>query len=204
MSQVTTSPLSKLYRFALVVFAFGVIFWIGGSLIRALIANEFYIPGTVEYDTSLTLDEEFQLFNLVSSSSIVVLVAYGLVLLSSIYLIAKFPGKRKENGWLILSAILFYLFVPVELFTAYLDIEYLLLWDRAMSEFAKLDVLSILSYNTQLKELLSHRVSALSGVPIIAMLCYYTAIGVLVWQPMKKKPDQSSTPAGPEHQTTEQ
>lgn len=187
MKADTTPTMSNWYKFWLVLLAFGTIFWLGGSLVRALIANEFYIPGTVEYDTSLGLDEEFLIFSLIGSSTIVVLIGYVLVLIAGTVALGMFPGRRKDHGWLIMAAILFYLYLPVEVFTGYLDIKYLALWDTALGRFNDLDVQTIVAYKTELKEILSHRVSALSGVPIIAMLCYYTAVVLVVWQPMKRR-----------------
>jgi hypothetical protein len=186
MNSPDHKKLTRLYRFCLVMLTLGVIFWLGGSFVRAIIAHEFYIPGTVEYDTSLTLDEEFMLFSLIGSATLTVLISYAVVLTFAISAFVGFPYRRKDHGWLIMASVLFFLFVPVEIFTAYLDLKYLVLWDTSLEKFSALDVESILRYKTDMKELLSHRVSALSGVPIIAMLCYYTAVVMVIWQPMKR------------------
>jgi hypothetical protein len=39
---------------------------------------------------------------------------------------------------------------------------------------------------TDFRILFIHRLAALAGVPMIALLSYYTIIGLVAWQPMKK------------------
>jgi hypothetical protein len=41
--------------------------------------------------------------------------------------------------------------------------------------------------NTVFRELFLARLGALSGVPLIATLCYYTIIVLVVFQPMKRR-----------------
>jgi hypothetical protein len=93
--------------------------------------------------------------------------------------LATSPFKLKEHGWLLMSAILLYLFVPMEIFTFYLDAK--MIYHEFMTT----------ADNTVFRELFSARVAALSGAPIIAMLCYYTIICLSVFQPFKKVHPQS-------------
>ena len=93
----------------------------------------------------------------------------GIVYLRSTHILLK------ENGWLMMSALLFYLFPPVEAHTMYFDGKMfsLELWGSAETPM--------------FRELFIKRIAALKGLPIIALLCYYTIIGLTIWQPMKKK-----------------
>ena len=74
-----------------------------------------------------------------------------------------------------MSAILFFMFSPVEFYTMYLD--------------GKMAILELFSHPAleELQRLFIHRLAALAGVPMIALLSYYTIIGLAIWQPMKKK-----------------
>ena len=77
-----------------------------------------------------------------------------------------------------MSALLFCLFTPVEVYTLILDLK---MWyldfhgSNDLVEFRKLFV---------------HRLAALAGVPIIALLCYYTIIVLSVVRPMTNPPPQ--------------
>jgi hypothetical protein len=48
-------------------------------------------------------------------------------------------------------------------------------------------VINWFSVRTEAQSLLKGRLAALSGVPVIALLCYYTCVALAVWQPMKRK-----------------
>jgi hypothetical protein len=74
-----------------------------------------------------------------------------------------------------MSAILFYLFVPVEAFTMYLDGKMIY-----QEFFTMVD-------NEVFRELFVRRMGALKGAPVVALLCYYTIIGLVVFQPFRKK-----------------
>jgi uncharacterized membrane protein len=39
---------------------------------------------------------------------------------------------------------------------------------------------------TEFRILFIHRLAALAGVPMIALLSYYTIVGLAIWQPLKK------------------
>jgi hypothetical protein len=73
-----------------------------------------------------------------------------------------------------IAAILFYAFVPVEVYTSVLDVRMWLL-DAAGSN----DLV-------EFRKLFIHRLAALSGVPMIALLSYYTAIALLIIRPFRR------------------
>ena len=105
--------------------------------------------------------------------------SYVIALVGSIVFLVTCPFKLKEHGWLMISAILFYLFVPVEAFTMYLD------WRMIYNEFFTT------ADNQIFRELFVARIGALAGTPLIATLCYYTMIALAVFQPLKKRLPQS-------------
>jgi hypothetical protein len=111
---------------------------------------------------------------LLSLASLSVIGCYIIALVSSIVFLVTCPFKLKEHGWLMISAILFYLFVPVEAFTMYLDVRMI------YSEFFTT------ADNQVFRELFVARIGALAGTPYIATLCYYTIIALAVFQPLKK------------------
>ncbi len=109
------------WRIALFVLVVSAIFWLGGTNARAFIGNDMLKPGTVEFEEYLSPDSEREVFRLISVSSVVIIVSYLATLASSILFLATCPYRLKEHGWPLMSAILFYVFVPVEIYTMVLD-----------------------------------------------------------------------------------
>ncbi len=171
---------SLAWRISLFIFVVASIFWLGAVNIRAIIGNDMLKIGTLEFEEYLASEAEREIFRLLSFTSLVVIISYIVALISSIVFLATSPLRMKEHGWLLISAILFYLLVPVELFTMYLDGEMIY-----QEFFTTAD-------NNVFRELFIARVGALAGAPFIATLCYYTIVGLAIFQPLKKKQPQSA------------
>jgi hypothetical protein len=162
-------------QFFLFLIILATVFWLGGVNIRAIIGNEFFEKGTIVLRSDLSADFEKALILIYANSTIVTLSAYIVVLISVIgYLFSTRPNL-KEKGWMMISVTLFFIFLPVEIYTGYLDLKYILLYFFYSGE------------GYQFRELLVKRVTALGGLSAIAIFCYYTIIGVLVWKPFNKK-----------------
>jgi hypothetical protein len=166
---------SKSNKIALMLLIFGAIFWLGAINIRALIGNELLNYDQFNFRTSIPPDRENTLFQLLSNSSIVIISSYFVVLVSVIWFLKTTNLKLKENGWLIMSCILFFMFVPVEVYTYYLDIKFALLFRTNPPN------------HDELLRIFGKRLGALSGIPVIALFCYYTIIGLAVFRPLSKK-----------------
>ncbi|MDH7514479.1 MAG: hypothetical protein QHI48_01200 [Bacteroidota bacterium] len=152
---------------------------------RAIIANEFFIPGTLEFHPEITMDQECTLFQLLYATSILVLICYLVVLVSAVMTLRTLPLRVKENGWLLMAALLFFLFLPVEAFTGYLDVKFILLWRKTLTAIQAQGLQVYAEFSGAMRETLSHRIGALGGLPVIATLCYFTAIAVIVFKPLR-------------------
>jgi hypothetical protein len=168
-------PHPVLWRAALMVLVASSIAWLGAINVRAIIGGDLLKIGTMEFDSYLPPDAEREIFRLLSVVSLVVIGGYLLTFSASIVFLAASPLRLKEQGWLLLSAILFYLFVPVEVFTMILDAR------MVYHEFFTT------ATNTTFRELFVARVAALAGAPAVATLCYYTIIGLAIFRPMVRK-----------------
>lgn len=177
---IAASQYPNTWRVALFVLIAAAVVWLGGVNIRALIGNDMLKIGTLEFEEYLPPEAEREIFRLLSISSVVVILSYCIVLLSSIVFLISSPFRLKEHGWLMMSAILFYLFVPVECFTMYLDGKMIY-----REFFTTAD-------NQVFRELFIARVGALAGAPMIALMSYYTIIGLAVFQPFRKQVPQIS------------
>ena len=172
MTHIQESRSSKI---ALTLLVISAIFWLGGINIRTLIGNELLDYDQFDFRTSLPPDRENTLFQMISNASLVVVIGYVIVLISAIWFIATTKLKMKENGWLLMSAILFFMFVPVEIYTNYLDVRFMILYHQGPPN------------HDELLKLFGERIGAFRGVPVIAMLCYYTIIPIAVFRPLRKQ-----------------
>jgi hypothetical protein len=177
MADLTTIAQDRhpvLWRVALFVMIVTGILWLGAVNVRVLIGGDMLKTGTLEFDEYIPPDAEREIFRLLSLTSIIVIIGYVITLISSVIFLLFSPFRFKDHGWLLMSAILFYLFVPVEIFTLTLDAR------MAYNEFfTTID-------NTVFRELFIARVGALAGAPLIALLCYYTIIGLAIFRPFTK------------------
>jgi hypothetical protein len=168
-------------KIALTLLIAAAIFWLGGINIRALVGNELLNYDQFNFKTSIPPDREFTLFQMIAYSSLVVVISYFVVLVSAVWFMITTELKIRQNGWLLMSAILFFMFVPVEIYTYYLDIRFMLLFYSNPPN------------HDELLRLFGLRLGGLSGVPVIALFCYYTIIVLAVFKPLKKsreKPDE--------------
>ncbi len=162
-------------RVSLLFLIAGAIVWLGAVNIRAIIGYELLQPRALEFLPNLDKEFEREIFHLISYSSLLIIGGYAVAFLSAVVFMATTSLKVKKHGWLLMSAILFFMFSPVEFYTLYLDGRMAFL-----ELFTNPDLM-------ELRQLFVHRVGALAGVPLIALLCYYTIIGLAVWKPLTKE-----------------
>jgi hypothetical protein len=169
---------SRSNKIALTLLIIAAIFWLGGINIRTLIGNELLDYDQFEFKTSIPPDRENTLFQMISNASLVIIISYAVVLISAIWFMATTKLKIKENGWLLMSAIMFFMFVPVEIYTYILDVKFMLLFQAGPPD------------HDEILKIFGERIGALSGVPVIAVLCYYTIIPIVIFQPLRKVPGE--------------
>ncbi len=150
------------------------VIWLGAINVRALIGNDLLNYDEFSFRTSIPPDEENWIFRMLSHSSLLIIGAYVCTLVFSIIFLNKAKINLKENPWVLMCIILFYVFVPVELYTSYLDIKFYIMY------------LNNPPVHDGLLKIFGERIGFLKGVPWIALLSYYTIIVISVLQPMKK------------------
>jgi hypothetical protein len=168
------------WRLALAALLFSGIFWLGASTTRAIIGNHLLRPGTIELDQYLAPEAQREIFRLLSVSSIIVIAGYAGTFLSGMAFLWLSPFRLREHGWLMISAILFYAFAPVEVYTLLLDGR--MIYEEFFTT----------SDNAVFQALFLKRVTALNGAPVIAMFCYLTIIGLAAFQPFRRTLPESS------------
>jgi hypothetical protein len=161
-------------KFAILIIIIGAIVWLGAVNIRSIIASELFGVDMLSWNDSVSPEQLNTYFYIIAASSILTLIGYICVLKFTIIYTYFTDLKLKQNGWLMASLILFFIFVPVEVYTGIYDFKFVYNYF-----FASADIF-------YLKAILIKRVTALSGLPLIAMFCYYTIIGLCIWKPFKK------------------
>ena len=156
----------------------GAVFWLGGINVRTLIGNELLNYDQFDFRTGIPPDRENTLFQMLSNSSILITISYAIVLFSAVWFAATTKLRIKDNGWLLMSALLFFIFVPVEIYTYYLDMKFVILFYSNPPN------------HDELLRIFGKRLGALGGLPVIAVLCYYTIIPLVIFKPLRRKTDE--------------
>lgn len=169
-----TGARPALEKSSLFLIAAGTVCWLGGINVRAMIGFALLQFGTLEFKSNIHPTIERTIFSLVAQSSIIVNIAYVVVLGAAIVYLRTSRLEFRKEGWLMISALLFFLFVPVEIYTMVLDVR---MWLLDMSGSNDL---------VEFRKLFIHRLAALSGVPMIALLSYYTIIVLAVFRPLRR------------------
>jgi len=166
--------LNKKAKASLFILIVSAIFWLGAINVRFFIGNQLLNYDEFNFRTSIPPDEENQIFKMISDSSILVMIFYSIVLISAILFIKNSKINMKENPWALMSAMLFFVFVPVELYTSYIDLKFIFLFNQRPAN------------HDQLLKYFGERIGFLRGVPWIAVMGYYTIIWLAVFKPLKK------------------
>lgn len=174
-ARVVEKTSSVVWRVALVALIVGAILWLGSLNARAILAGGLLVPGTLTLDAALLPDVEMQVYREWSALGIAMMLGYALVLVSAVVFLASSPFRLREHGWLMMCAILLFLFVPVEVYAMVLDVRM---------------VLMVFGHGGTLpafREIFIARLSALGGAPLVAVLCYLTIIVLAVIQPFRRR-----------------
>jgi hypothetical protein len=151
--------------------------WITSIVLKNIEIGTLVEFGTVQFRAGMTVEQERSAYAALAEYSAVALVAYPLTILSAAGYIASTQRSVKKEGWLLMSAILLFIFVPVEIYCCWLDWKLIGLqyWgDWQVEEFRKAFI---------------NRLTALAGLPFIAQLCYCTIPIFIIFKPLQKTND---------------
>ncbi len=114
----------KKIKIPLVMFGMGYIFWLGGTLIRSIIAFSVFEPSATQtLVRQVSNDILMQSVYLYSATSSYTIPSYFLAIIGAIILLVKLKEYFKKNGWLLMCFILFFATLPLNLISAYFDIR---------------------------------------------------------------------------------
>ena len=167
---------------ALLLVTIGAVTWLGGINVRAAVGFSLLQFGTLEFKPNIQPSIERTVFSLVAQSSLILNIAYLVLLAASIVYLRAARWDFRKEGWLMMSAILVYAFIPVEIYTMVLDVRMWMLDASGSNDLV------------EFRKLFIRRLAALSGVPMIALLSYYTAIALVIFRPLRKPPAAGTPP----------
>ena len=165
---------NRLARISFIVLCIAWLCWLGGINIRALVGFNLLLPGTLDFKPNIHPYIERTVYGLLAQSSSVINISYIVVWMTGVIFLKTTSLRLKENGWLMICVILFYMFTPVEIYTMVLDLK---MW--YLDHVGSNDLV-------EFRKLFIHRLAALAGVPMIALLCYYSAIVFAVIRPLRR------------------
>jgi hypothetical protein len=172
-------------RVALFIMIVGGILYLGGSAARAIIGNDLVEIGTLKFRRDIPFDAEKEIYNLLAQTSLLIVFGYFLALVGFITFLFKSRIRMKTHPNIMMAVILFAMFIPVEFYTSYLDLKFFVSFvDFQLQLFLGADPGPL---RNEMRRLFVERVSGLGGLSVIAILSYYSAIGAIVFRPIKRK-----------------
>ncbi len=165
---------NRINRVMAVMFGASAIAWLATIIAENIELASLFEFGTVRFNAGLQPDLELESYRTIAKVSIAAFFIYPAALLSG-YAYLRTSGRTlKHHGWMLMSLILVVLFIPVELYSFWLDwkIVGLVYWGEwSIEEFRKA---------------LLNRVMALGGLNLIAQLCYFTIPFFIIFKPLQK------------------
>jgi len=155
----------------------GGIIWLGGSIVRAAIAFDLFIPGTLTFKPTMSAEAMLQTIRLFGVTAFYTMVSYGFFVVLGTAFWLSLRGLWRVRGGVFIAGVLFLLYVPVEAIQLYYDIHLVMMIQEGTLALEAGKVLVV------------KRISVLSGAPLLAMLGYISAVLVLCMQPLTQAAD---------------
>ncbi len=176
------TTLSTAQRTAVFLAALGGIVWLGGLIIRAAIGFDLFIPGTLTFKPDMPPLAQAQALRLFTQTSFYTMSGYGVLLLLGGYLWLSHKALWRQRGGLFIGGMLVIVYIPIECWQIYYDIELIQLVRYASYSEFPLEAA---------KQLLTKRITILSGAgPFLSMLGYLSAVFFLIVQPMQMRTEE--------------
>ncbi|MFH1049824.1 MAG: hypothetical protein V1779_02710 [bacterium] len=173
--------LTKIFLSLLTV---GVIIWLGGTVARNAIAFDIFVPGT-ELTLKNWYSDEARLItvSLFRITGFYTIIGFCMTFVSSIYLFLYYRKEFKLKGWLLMSFVLILLASPIEFYLMYYDIKIILAFNNEL----------IKSFNdTIVQDYFVSRYSKLTIPATLSFLSAFTAVLIIIWQPLNRKKIESN------------
>lgn len=170
--------LSKISKIFIVILTAGLVIWLGGNVVRNAIAYDVFVPGTaLEVKNWYSDIEKLSIVSVFRIASFYTIVGYSMTIVASFVLFGMFKKYFKAKGWLLMSFVLIFLTIPVELYLIYYDIKIILAFNDQI----------IKSFNDSIvQEYFIGRFSKLGIPTTMSFLSAVSAAIIAIWRPLDK------------------
>jgi hypothetical protein len=164
-------------RLILSVLLISLAIWFGGSLVRSTTAYEIFEPGTkMELKKSYSNDLQLHTIRLFAYGAVYTGISYLLAFISAIVLTIRWRKYLKQNGWLFMALVIFFISAPIEIYLTYLDYELnMTILYGGVKDF----------WDGNLQRYFLVRFTKLSQLSPITMLSVATSLILVIWKPLK-------------------
>jgi hypothetical protein len=171
---------SKKNRIIATIFSISFIVWIGGSLVRSIIAFSIFDPSSTQgLIRQVSNDILMQSVYLFSATSSYTTPAFLISFIIALILLKPSKIYFKNEGWLMMSFILFFISAPIQLYLIYVDIQLsIAVFWKGIWEFYSPTILNL--FYERIDNVL---INSLSGISFLSNL---TIIALFILQPLKK------------------
>ncbi len=160
------------------ILAFGIIVWIGGTIVRNAIAFDLFVPGT-ELELKNWYSEEVQLttVSLFRIAGFYTIIGFCMTFASSVFLCYYFRKYLKTKGWLFMAFVLIFIASPMEFYLMYYDIKIILAFNNQL----------VNSFNDKIvQDYFLARYSELTIPATMSFLASIAAVFMVIWRPLDK------------------
>lgn len=147
----------------------------GGYLLRLVVFYQLFEAEEFVLRSFLNIENLPGIFMILRSAVAMTLILFPLFILSYISFLFSSKINLKQNGWLFIITILIFITLPFEIYL--MTIDYDIVFKINYSSFRTDDVLN----------LVIKRFKVLSSFPIIELICYFSVIYLMIFQPLKIK-----------------
>lgn len=147
----------------------------GGYLLRLVVFYQLFEAEEFVLRSFLNIENLPGIFMILRSAVAMTLILFPLFILSYISFLFSSKINLKQNGWLFIITILIFITLPFEIYL--ITIDYDIVFKINYSSFRTDDVLN----------LVIKRFKVLSSFPIIELICYFSVIYLMIFQPLKIK-----------------
>lgn len=175
------SNITKFQKIISILFFVTFSFWLGGSLVRSIIAYSVFEPSATQTLVSqASNDILMQSVYLYAATNVYTMPAYFISFFAALILLFQFKPILKQEGWMFMSFVLFFLFSPIQIYNSWMDtrLSIEIFWNH-LWEFYSAPIQTFF-----LKRILSVAINSLSGLSYLANL---TILVLIIWQPLKNR-----------------
>ena len=173
-----TGALAKTF---ITIFAIGGVIWLGAGIARTVIGFDAFIPGTAEIKIAQSEAMRLHTIWLYTMLGAWTGFSFAISAVGGVGAVVAMRARVRNNGWIMMSALLFCLLIPGQVWLTIQDIDLWSLFDSATG-------IPLASYEEILDVFLRRTTEITSSVVTgLSFLVAVTILLILVWRPLTRE-----------------